>query len=57
VRQWEGLVAPLVTEQLRRKRRCKAGTKWHADETYVKIQGVWCYLYQAIDAEQAVLPV
>jgi putative transposase len=51
VRQWETLVAPLLTEQLRRKRRGKAGKKWHADETYVKIQGVWCYLYRAIDAD------
>ncbi len=51
VRQWEALVAPLLTEQLRRKRRGKAGRKWHADETYVKIQGVWCYLYRAIDAD------
>src|SRR5580704_4714201 len=32
VRQWEALVAPLLTEQLRRKRRGKAGKKWHADE-------------------------
>ncbi len=51
VRQWEALVAPLLTEQLRRKRRGKAGKRWHADETYVKIQGVWCYLYRAIDAD------
>lgn len=36
---------------LRRKRRGKAGRKWHCDETYVKIQGVWCYLYRAIDAD------
>ncbi len=51
VRHWEALVAPLLTEQLRRKRRGKADRKWHADETYVKIQGVWCYLYRAIDAD------
>jgi transposase-like protein len=51
VRQWEALVAPLLTEPLRRKRRGKAGRKWHADETYVKIQGVWCYLYRAIDSD------
>ena len=51
VRQWEALVAPLLTEHLRRKRRGKAGTKWHADETYVKIQGVRCYLYRAIDSD------
>jgi transposase-like protein len=51
VRQWESLVAPLLTEQLRRKRCGKAGTKWHADATYVKIQGVWCSLYRAIDSD------
>jgi transposase-like protein len=51
VRQWEVLVAPLLTEQLRCKRSGKASRRWHADETYVKIQGVWCYLYRAIDAD------
>jgi transposase-like protein len=51
VRQWEALVAPLLTERLRVKRRGKAGRKWHADETYVKVHGVWCYLYRAIDAD------
>jgi transposase-like protein len=51
VRTREALVAPLLSEQLRVRRRGKAGVKWHADETYVKIQGVWCYLYRAMDAE------
>jgi putative transposase len=51
VRDWEARFAPLLTERLRRKRRGKAGVKWHADETYVKVQGRWCYLYRAIDAD------
>jgi putative transposase len=51
VRTWETLVAPLLTEQLRVKRRGKAGAKWHADETYIKVHGMWCYLYRAIDAD------
>jgi transposase-like protein len=51
VRAWEARVAPLLTERLRARRRGTAGVKWHADETYVKIQGVWCYLYRAIDAD------
>jgi len=51
VRQWEALVAPLLTTHLRCKRRGEAGQKWPVDETYVKIQGVWCYLYRAIDAD------
>jgi putative transposase len=51
VRSWEALVAPLLTEYLRARRRGKAGRRWHADETYVKVHGVWCYLYRAIDAD------
>jgi len=51
VRHGEAVVAPLLTAELRQKRRGKAGKRWHADETYVKIQGMWCYLYRAIDAD------
>jgi len=51
VRAWEALAAPLLTEQLRARRRGKAGRKWHADETYIKVGGVWCYIYRAIDAD------
>jgi len=51
VREWEERFAPLLTERLRAKRRGKAGRKWHADETYVKVDGRWCYLYRAIDAD------
>ncbi len=51
VREWEERFAPLLTARLRTKRRGKAGVRWHADETYVKVGGRWCYLYRAIDAD------
>jgi DDE superfamily endonuclease len=51
VRTWEALVAPVLTEHLRARRRGNAGVTWHADETYVKIHGVRCYRYRAIDAD------
>jgi transposase-like protein len=51
VREWEERFAPLLTVRLRAKRRGRAGRKWHADETYVKVDGRWCYLYRAIDAD------
>jgi len=51
VGSWEALVAPLLTEQLRARRRGKAGLRWHADEAHVKVQGTWCYPYRAIDAD------
>jgi len=51
VREWEERFAPLLTERLRTKRRGKAGLRWHADETYIRVDGRWCYLYRAIDAD------
>jgi putative transposase len=49
IRDWEARFAPLITDQLRTKRRGQAGTSWHVDETYSRVHGKWCYLYRAID--------
>ena len=51
VRAWEERFAPLLTAQLKAKRRGKAGRTWHVDETYIKVEGRWCYLYRAIDSD------
>jgi len=37
--------------QLKARRRGKAGRTWHVDETSVKVEGRWCYLYRAIDSD------
>lgn len=49
VREWEARFAPLLADQLRAKRKGEAGRSWYVDETYVKVNGAWCYLYRAID--------
>lgn len=51
IRDGETRFAPLITEQLRTRRRGQAGISWHVDETYVKVHGKWCYLYRAIDSD------
>lgn len=32
-----------------KKRKVKVGTSWRLDETYIKVRGIWCYLYRAVD--------
>ena len=49
IRAWEFRFAPLVSENLRSKRRGTAGVSWYLDETYIKVGGQWRYLYRAID--------
>ena len=54
VREWEAKLAPLLADELRRRRHGKGGTRghhWHVDETYLKVRGRWCYLYRAIDRD------
>jgi len=51
VRDREARFAPRRAAQLRAKRRGAARAQWHADETYVRVNGRWCYLYRAIDRE------
>jgi len=31
-------------------RKRSVGSKWHMDETYIKVRGQWTYLYRAIDS-------
>jgi putative transposase len=51
VRTWESKLAPLLSEALRKRRHGAVGESWYVDETYVKVQGQWCYLYRAIDRD------
>jgi len=45
----------LLADQLRARRRGRAGESWYLDETYVKVSGRWCYLYRAIDRDGELL--
>jgi len=51
IREWEFRFTPLLADQLRAKRRGRAGVSWYLDETYVMVAGRWCYLYRAIDRD------
>ena len=49
VRDGEARFAPLLADQVRRRRHGRVGRCWYVDETYIKVSGRWVYLYRAID--------
>jgi putative transposase len=51
VRGWEAKLAPLLSDALRKRRHGAVGASWYVDETYIRVQGRWCYLYRAIDRD------
>src|SRR4051794_6641445 len=54
VRDWEAKLAPVLADELRRRRHGRGGARgrrWHVDETYLKVGGRWAYLYRAIDRD------
>jgi putative transposase len=38
-------------EKAFRNRKHSVGNSWCMDETYIKVKGVWKYLYRAVDKE------
>ncbi|NJC83114.1 IS6 family transposase [Planosporangium mesophilum] len=48
VYRWVQRFTPLLADAARFSRH-SPGDRWHADETYVKVNGVWRYVYRAID--------
>ena len=45
--RWVIKFAPEFEKEFRRRQR-PVGRSWRVDETYVKIQGKWAYLYRAV---------
>lgn len=38
-------------EKVFRKHKRRVGVSWRMDETYIKVKGIWKYLYRAVDKE------
>ncbi len=46
--RWVQRFAPALEKRLRRHLRPCRGP-WHVDETYIRVDGRWRYLYRAVD--------
>lgn len=51
IQRWVVHYAPQLENAFRQKHKKQVGGSWRTDETYVKIKGVWHYLYRAVDKE------
>lgn len=47
--RWVQAYAASLEKRLRRHLRPNTGS-WRVDETYIKVKGVWTYLYRAVDS-------
>jgi transposase-like protein len=56
VYRWVQLFTPLLADAARFARH-SPGDRWFVDETYVKVNGVWRYVYRAIDQDGQVIDV
>src|SRR5205814_1841300 len=54
--RWVQRFAPEFAEAARARQHV-VGDRWHVDETYLKVNGTWCYLFRAIDQFGQVIDV
>lgn len=56
IREWVLKFGPEIANTLDQKRR-GIGFRWHVDETYMKVSGVWKYVYRAVDQDMEPIDV
>ena len=50
INRWAVRFLPHI-EKMARKHKRPVGRSWRMDETYIKVKGVWKYLYRAVDKQ------
>ncbi len=50
IQRWVYKFMPEIETQMRKRKRV-AGERWRMDETYLKMKGIWRYLYRVVDKD------
>ena len=50
VHRWAVKMLPVLAKVFRSRKR-DVGRSWRMDETYIKVNGVWKYLYRTVDRQ------
>lgn len=50
LQRWVRRFVPLIDKRVRQRKKPVNGS-WRMDETYIKLNGKWVYLYRAVDSE------
>jgi len=50
ITRWAIRFLPVI-EKMARQHKRRVGGSWRMDETYIKVKGVWKYLYRAVDKQ------
>ncbi len=51
IHRWVVWYSPEFLKRLNARKRAVT-SKWHVEETYIKVRGRWMYLYRAIDSNR-----
>lgn len=50
LQRWVRRFAKLISDRVRQRKKAVNGS-WRMDETYIKLNGKWVYLYRAVDSQ------
>ena len=48
LQRWVFKFSPFIEAPMKKSKH-GVGLSWHMDETFIKVKGIWCYLYRAVD--------
>ena len=55
VNRWVINYSPKLVAKFSNIHKKTVGSSWRMDETYIKVKGIWCYLYRSVDKSGAPL--